>query len=349
MNVLKQAWFILLIAMVVGGSTGLLLYRGYAGEFPKGVDLVYFSLVPGLLTIPVGLILVRLSELLNKKISWQSNTSLRFITEFMTVFLIMSAVGTTLLTIVVHFYTGTPVSEVYPIFKETYIRLWILLAVLSLTYSVLSMLTYSFYHYNEGQLKEVRIDRRQLKLQFEALRNQLSPHYLFNSLNTISSLIHRNPDKAESYIRRLAGTYSYVLKSKDRRLVNLSDELEFVKSYYYLLRVRYEEGLVMNIDIPEELNSLKIPPLTLQILVENAVKHNAFSEKHPLAIHLGVINQSHLSISNNKTERPAEVISSKIGLKNIKQRYAFFTSQKIEIEDKEDYRVTIPLIVDKAS
>jgi len=182
-----------------------------------------------------------------------------------------------------------------------------------------------------------------LELQFEALKSQLSPHYLFNCLNTISSLVHRDPKLTESFIRRLAQTYQYILNTKNRKLVKLAEEIEFVKAYNYLLRVRFEEALKINIDLPEELLASDVPPLTLQILVENAVKHNVISEESPLEISIKADPQT-VTVSNNLTRRADVENSFKVGLENIKKRYEFFTEIPVRVVNNELFEVQLPVL-----
>jgi LytS/YehU family sensor histidine kinase len=157
-------------------------------------------------------------------------------------------------------------------------------------------------------------------------------------------LIHQDTTRAEEFIRRLADTYTYILNTHQQQLISLEKELEFVRAYYYLLCVRYTEGLNLEINVPEQLLSYKVPPLTLQILVENAIKHNIFSKEKPLNIYLGVIDNTCLKVVNNKTQAPEVVKSTHIGLKNIEKRYSFFTDSKIKIIDQKEFEVNVPII-----
>jgi LytS/YehU family sensor histidine kinase len=176
------------------------------------------------------------------------------------------------------------------------------------------------------------------------LKSQLSPHYLFNSLNTISSLIHKDKGSAEEFIRRLADTYTYILRTHKQPLVTIREEIEFVKAYYYLLCVRYREGLKLDLNIPDQLLVAKVPPMTLQILVENAIKHNVFSKDEPLNIYIGVIDNTTIRVINNKTAQPTSVTSTKIGLNNIEMRYSYFTRNKIKIANGANFEVNVPIL-----
>ena len=172
----------------------------------------------------------------------------------------------------------------------------------------------------------------------------MSPHFLFNSLNTISSLIYKDDEVAEQFIRNLAEAYKYTLKSYDKRLVSLKDELHFVKAYQDLLVTRFQDALQVTIDVESHLLETAIPPLTIQLLVENATKHNIINADMPL--HLEVANENkYLVISNNKTKCPENVRSFKIGLKNIDRRYELLTGQNIQvINATSDFCVKLPII-----
>jgi len=164
-------------------------------------------------------------------------------------------------------------------------------------------------------------------------------------MNTISSLIYRDPNIAENFIRNLADTFNYVLHTKDVKLVTLKEELEALKDFNYLLRIRYAEAVNLQIDIPEELLKSPIPPLTLQLLIENAVKHNIVTDDDPLKINVRHDGQK-LIVLNNKTGSPSNTSSHKVGLENIRKRYAFFTPDEIKVIDEDYFQVELPILTD---
>ena len=133
---------------------------------------------------------------------------------------------------------------------------------------------YSYRYYGKMKLSRLRREREQMDLQWQALSNQLQPHFLFNSLNTISALVHEDEQRAEQFIRRLAHAYQYTLETYGKNLVPLKDELQFVQSYYYLLKTRFADQLDIKIDVAATADQLKVLPLGVQLLVENAIKHN---------------------------------------------------------------------------
>ena len=153
--------------------------------------------------------------------------------------------------------------------------------------------------------------------QEHALRQQTDPHFLFNSLNTLTSLIAEDPALATQYVGRLSKVYRYVLQSKDHTLVTLGEELEFVRDFAFGFSLRFGESFRLNVEVPPRYLETFIPPLTLQILVENCVKHNIVSKHKPLSVHIGTENNGRLVVSNHVQHKTAENSPTRMGLKNI--------------------------------
>jgi LytS/YehU family sensor histidine kinase len=224
------------------------------------------------------------------------------------------------------------------------LKVAILSALVLFIYRVIYALMYSYNQYTIAQIETVKNERKQMELQFQALKSQVSPHYLFNSLNTISSLMIRDVASAEQFIRRLAQTYQYVLKNQDKTYVLLEEEIDFVKSYYYLLRIRFQQQVEVEINVPAIVMKSKIPPLTLQMLVENAVKHNAMRSDKKLFIYITAQDNTYLRVINTKSDASGNVESFNVGLENIRRRYQFFTSESVVIDDREKFSVALPVL-----
>jgi two-component system LytT family sensor kinase len=192
------------------------------------------------------------------------------------------------------------------------------------------------------ELEKHKLESTQAQLQ--NLKNQINPHFLFNNLSVLSSLVYSNQDKAIDFINQLAKVYRYILDNNSSELTTLKEELTFIESYIFLLEIRFSTNIRFELKIlPDTLNK-KIPPLSLQILIENAIKHNEISDQQPLLIQIKS-SQNHILVSNNLQLRRNKEISSQVGLKNIQERYAFFTSEKINIEKNiQSFQVTIPLL-----
>lgn len=343
----KRILFII-TGFLTGAGIGLFVYYNLTGQFPDILNWFWLLIVigAGIVGILKLWLFYQISQWLNERIPLEKQFSSRITLDFIINASIGILISGAVLLVTLLVVSDYPVAELWLSNKESFLILWVLDVVLVLMYNIIMLVFYAYYHYAEGQISDVKIERKQLKLQFEALKSQLSPHYLFNSLNTISSLIHQDPERAEDFIRRLADTYHYILNTHQQQLITLEKEIEFVRAYYYLLCVRYEEGLNMEINIPDQLLNYKVPPLTIQILVENAIKHNVFSKEKPLNIYLGVIDNTDLKVVNNKTKPPEVVKSTHIGLKNIEKRYSFFTKSKIKIIETQNFEVNVPLIKD---
>lgn len=190
------------------------------------------------------------------------------------------------------------------------------------------------------------LKKANLQSQFESLKNQVSPHFLFNSLNTLSSLIEENPATAIRFVNQLSKVYRYLLQSNEKELTTVKDELDFLDAYFFLLKTRFGEGLSIHIDLPDELMSSLIPPLTFQILIENAVKHNIVSSVNPLVIEIRENADKLIEIVNNKQKKTINVASNGLGLTNIAAKYKLLNKPSIRIDDgHKEFIVCLPVII----
>jgi two-component system, LytTR family, sensor kinase len=190
-----------------------------------------------------------------------------------------------------------------------------------------------------------QLDQERLYAELEALRNELDPHFIFNALNTLNHLIMHNPLQAHEYNNKLAQVYKYFLINKSRQLISLKEELEFIDNYYFLLQLRYDENLQLfkKLEGADE-NSIKIPPCALQLLLENAIKHNELSSSNRLQVKIEA-NGRYLKVSNNTKPKPYLVNSTGIGLKNLSSRYMLISKKDIVIENNnQTFTVKLPYI-----
>ncbi|HEY3429750.1 MAG TPA: histidine kinase, partial [Cyclobacteriaceae bacterium] len=339
---------LVLVAFISGGLGSLFL--GYLHYSEKGTFPMLSQNISGwLLSIALGCIsgfaAYYLNHLLDKLLPWKSGFAVRFSVGYVAQVVCLSVVLFGLSSFLLElggtsvFWKGFSIRD-----EDLKWKLLILILVTSFIYKVIYTLLYSYKQFAVTQIESIQNERRQLELQFEALKSQLSPHYLFNSLNTISSLIYNDPQTAEQFIRRLALTYQYILATQHKKYVLLLDEVEFVQSYYYLLRIRFQQSLTLEINLPNSVMNSPIPPLTLQLLVENAVKHNTINPDKPLFIYISSVDNTELRVTNTKNESEQASASFRIGLENIRKRYQFFTNQKIEIKDDEKFMVSLPVI-----
>jgi LytS/YehU family sensor histidine kinase len=193
-------------------------------------------------------------------------------------------------------------------------------------------------------LKE-RGKANEAQYRYQILKRQVNPHFLFNSLNALDCLVcEEKTEQASTYIHKLAGVYRYMIKSEDEQLVSLGEELEFVEKYIDLMKVRFPDGLQVEIDIPEKLLNRFILPCSLQLLIENATKHNIISIASPLVISICSDGES-ISVTNNIIPKLTQVSSTGLGQKYIRQQYQNLCGKEIAIShDAKEYKVVLPLI-----
>ncbi|MDI6050222.1 2TM domain-containing protein [Flavobacterium sp. XS2P24] len=220
------------------------------------------------------------------------------------------------------------------------------LASIIITFFVtLSIYTISFYKaYNENKVKEQKIIAGTANAKFESLKNQIDPHFLFNSLNVLSSLIEENPDNAQRFTISLSKIYRYVLEQKDKELVSVEEELAFAKTYMNLLKMRFENSLFYELPTTAINPDAKVVPLSLQLLLENTVKHNVVSEQRPLHIRI-YVEGDYLAVQNDYQKKEVLQERQGVGLQNIVNRYGIITNRKVLIiQNEKTFTVKIPLL-----
>lgn len=191
--------------------------------------------------------------------------------------------------------------------------------------------------------REEMLKVEMMAYRYEALRNQINPHFLFNSFNVLSDLVYADQAMAVKFINQLSDLFRYVLDSRDKELVPLNEELDFMKSYIYLLKTRFEDKLDLNIDLEAKPDEL-IVPMTLQLLVENAVKHNEVSEAFPLNVQIRR-HETYLEVENSLRIKKVGEDSKNTGLKNIIQQFSYFTDRQIEVSKTDgEFLVRVPIL-----
>ncbi len=203
---------------------------------------------------------------------------------------------------------------------------------------------YSYHKWRETKLEAEQLSKEKLQTQLNGLLQQINPHFLFNSLNTLSALINENPKDAQKYLSDLSKVYRYLLRTNENELTTLANELGFIDSYFNLLQTRFGKGIKVHINIDSNKTGMLLPPLTLQLLVENAVKHNTVSKSKPLYIEI-VASDDHLIVINKLQRKQIKVESSKVGLSNIAEKYRLINKSTIEVTEANGYfSVKVPLI-----
>ena len=217
---------------------------------------------------------------------------------------------------------------------------------------VVSLFFHAIYYYKEVQknkISEQRVIAGTASAKFDALKNQLDPHFLFNSLNVLSSLIEENPDGAQEFTAALSKVYRYVLEQKNKELVTVDEELDFARTYMSLLKMRFEDSIIFEIPEHSANSDSKVVPLSLQLLLENAVKHNMVTSSKPLRIRIFEAN-GHLVVNNNIQPKQIVKKGSGVGLSNIVQRYKMLSDKKVKInQDTKQFEVALPILTKKVN
>jgi hypothetical protein len=204
-------------------------------------------------------------------------------------------------------------------------------------------------HREKNRIQEHQFIARDASARFDALKNQLDPHFLFNSLNVLSGLIDEDPRRAQHFTTALSKVYRYVLEQKHKELVSLEEEFDFARTYINLLNMRFEDSLIFSIPDTVRQSEGRIVPLSLQLLLENAVKHNVATSAKPLRIEIRE-GDGVLEVINNLQHRQTARKSVGVGLQNIQERYKLLSDRKIELHQTEsEFRVVLPVLINRIS
>jgi sensor histidine kinase YesM len=250
---------------------------------------------------------------------------------------------------------GLAVCTIYPalfykfilklsIIKHIHILLLIALFCIIADYIVISIFFVNriLKYWQKSIENEERLKRENAVAQYETLKNQVNPHFLFNSLNTISTLVSKNLNVADKFIKQLSEVYRYVLEFKDKEVVDIMTEMKFIESYLYLQKIRFGDNL--EVKNRTKVGDYYVAPLTIQILLENAIKHNVISDDKPLIIEL-YNEDSYIVIENNLQKKKIIESKEKIGLNNIRSRYEVLSDKPVIVEEADKkFKVKVPLI-----
>lgn len=295
-----------------------------------------------------------LNNLLDKKWSWLKSTDKRVYAGIIATVLYTIPVVLILNYIMIVRVQGMDESK---FFSQNMILVHMFYIILSLGISTFMHARSFMINWKSASQQEVvqqKIIAGTASAKFESLKNQIDPHFLFNSLNVLNSLIEENPDNAQKFTTSLSKIYRYVLEQKDKELVTVAEELAFAKTYMNLLKMRFEDSITFEmpeIEIASELamTEAKVVPLSLQLLLENCIKHNVVSEKKPLNIRISIKNNE-LIVENNKQKK--EVLQDRrgVGIQNIVSRYAILSKRNVIVEDTDEFfRIKLPILTKQIS
>jgi len=209
--------------------------------------------------------------------------------------------------------------------------------------SLIADMVMFFKNWKKSAVNEEKLKSEKLALEFESLKNQVNPHFLFNSLTALTSLVYKDQDKAAAYIKKLSEVYRYVLEQRHKEVVDLKTELDFINSIFYLYKIRFGKNLTISFEVNPDPDEM-IVPMALQMLVENALKHNEISQEKSLSLKI-FKDSDYLVVSNSLNPKNTYVTSSKVGLENIKSRYFYlFKKEVIVIKNVDEFIVKLPII-----
>lgn len=337
MNLLKAYLKTAVTCFVIGGviNTIFSLLFDHHFTWKEGViDFIYSGILTMAIWIGNGTIAEKLP------ISWVEQPVKRLIVSFALTVLYTIGVA-----IFIHaasnymLYHNSPITSIRNIPSSFIISVLITTLFISLFLHGRSFLL----HWKNSIVEAERLKQAHLFSRFESLKNQVNPHFLFNSLNVLSGLVYKDADLAAKFIKHLADVYRYVLDTRDWEVVPLEKELEVLQAYLFLLHIRFGDNLKVEFHL-QDYKQKMIPPLTLQMLVENAVKHNIASRQQPLFIHITQENDI-IVVKNNLQIKHNEQESNGVGLANIQERYRYITDKLVQIIKNEQlFSVSVPLV-----
>ena len=293
------------------------------------------SLIAAFLLAYPDLYMVRI---LNKQFSWKEKGLARTGIQLIAAILIGVVIAVAI----------TTLAHVINPYEEDLLRIYVFNSIVLAVCNVAIMIIFEAWIFfnaeSEAERRNEELMRELTQIRFEVLKNQMNPHFMFNSLNVLTGLIETDPEKSQRFIEEFSSIYRYVLDTIEQSVVSLEKELEFARSYMYLQKIRHGEYLRYDVNIRSELLSYYLPPLSLQVVLENAIKHNLVSDEKPLKIEIYDSDDA-LMIINNLQPKMTFGKSTGIGQKNLVKRYSMISSRVPEFQVETDtYRVRLPLI-----
>lgn len=332
----KKATIVLIAINIV--SIGIHFFFGFELNFFKLKELLITNT---LFTYAFYFANGFLVEALDKWMPWNPNPQKRAIGGSLITLVVNLIVVYVVVTLVAVYAYGGAVDYVFTNNgKNTVFSAYIIIVIITLIFYSVGF----FKQVQEGKLINEKLRKEKVSAELNALKAQVDPHFLFNSFNVLSGLIDEDPPQAQKFLSGLSKIYRYVLENRNEELVTLSEELKFAKQYLELQKMRFENSIFLDLNVDESLMLEKLPALSLQLLLENAITHNGFDTKDPLHISIESVN-GNLVVGNNKQQRNKLTAGNGMGLKNIEQRYELQKIEGFKIEDSQkSFIVHLPLI-----
>jgi two-component system, LytTR family, sensor kinase len=337
MKYMNDKW-ILIIGIPTVGIIMPLVFNKFSFDFllTEGYRNLLFSMFT---TIAIWLGVRKIVIELWIRYPWEKHPLKHLIYEILLVFSYTMIVG--FVTFIIYRYSG------FLKYEEEF-SLEISIAITLLVTFFITSLHEAWFFYNQWNislLKAKALEKENIQSQYETLKSQVNPHFLFNTLNTLTTLIEESPKVAVGYVEKTADFLRGLLNMKDKEIITLKEEMGIIETFYELQKERFGTNLMIRIDVDPALLEKKIPPLALQMLVENAIKHNIISSELPLTITVDTATPGFVSVKNNLQRKPQENNSSRIGLQNIRNRYEFLSDGNVEVsETSQFFEVKLPLL-----
>ncbi|PKP04257.1 MAG: hypothetical protein CVU14_00510 [Bacteroidetes bacterium HGW-Bacteroidetes-9] len=276
---------------------------------------------------------------LNKHLRWIDRPVARTFVEIISLLIWSVSAFVIVQFVMMYLINGISPADAWHFIKKSIIYTFLISLFISLVFTSIGF----FRAWRTSVLNEARLKSEMMAYKYESLRNQINPHFLFNSFNVLSDLVYEDQAQAVKFIRQMSELFRYVLDSRDKELVSLNEEVEFMESYTFLLKTRFGDKLSLDVNLKPD-SKAYIVPMTLQMLVENAVKHNEVSEQYPLRVSIKQ-NGQYIEVENARKPKLVGEDSKNTGLKNISQQFGFFTDREIEVKSTdENFLVRIPII-----
>ncbi len=326
----------------LGGGALVTLTLGF-GARPDSIKLIKLFILNGLAFTLFATFNSRMAKLIDARFPWVENP-LRT--------LVIALIGTLLTTtiiwlLVVYIWVGGMLGKLPTLsiwYKNLGWSAWIYTLILTIMVSAILHGKQFLTGWKQTLLEAEKLKKEQAIAQYETLKSQVNPHFLFNSLNVLTTLVHKDADVAEQFINQLSKVYRYILESRSQEIIALEEEMRNLEAYVFLMQIRFGNNLRFDNQLTANTNGFKVAPLTLQMLVENALKHNEISKMYPLSISV-FLAENCIVVRNNLQLKTNQNDSTGIGLSNIKARYGFLSSEPVSISEADGFfTVKIPLI-----
>lgn len=328
---LKNSWRISLW-LVIGGC--VMSYFIWIDCCEGVSSLVWICVFTSTIWLVLWLGNAYLSEFLNRFISWHQQPVKRLLVGLLA--MVVYTLGAVFTIIMLFQAAGFTLGDRQ---GNTFVSTTVITLIITMFMTGRAFLL----NWRQSAVDAEKLKRESVKAQFESLRNQVNPHFLFNSLNALTNLVHQDPDQAVKFIKQLSEVYRYVLDTREKELVPLAEEMKFLDSYFFLQKIRFGDKLKLQNSVQDIAGN--VAPLALQMLVENAIKHNVISDEQPLTIKIHVHNGSVVVENNLQRKSVIQEPSSGVGLENIKKRYQFLSDKPVMIKDGSvSFAVALPLI-----